>query len=258
MAVDKRTILNVPPLHQKGTVLCWAAAINMVLNYLENGNQYRQGELSDKLRQFWSKTIPNIALSPAEINECNTFVIPSDPGDFSTAMFGKQWNFGLPTSKLANQQFDTVISGFGYYSIEDQDIVPLTWKMVEKLIKTFQRPFILILHNAADEGMETINHAVVVRGIWTDTDGNKYLYVNDPFDIGNLPNPVPYSLHFDNLINNRTAMRIQGFVINVLSKNKIVLKYSRVGQTITIGTQHLPDNILEGGITDMYMGQAVP
>jgi hypothetical protein len=253
MAVSSRTILDIPPLPQKGTRLCWAACINMILNYLEHShNRFIQGELSNFLRIYWGTP----QLTAIDINDCNNYVVPSDSGAFSVETSNKIWNFDMDISNQAEQQFDAVFLENSFFSVQAKSI---TWDLVKKIIDDWKRPFIIVLEETTIEGLDTTTHAVVVRGFWSDNNGNNYLYINDPIDINDMANPTPYSLHFSNLLSGGMAMKIKYVVINIMDTNNLSLRYQKKNttQTLTLPRRRLSNDILAGSVTDMYMADAV-
>jgi hypothetical protein len=234
-------ILNVPTIAQKGSMLCWAAAIEMVLEYFKVN--ITQGDLFNSMKELY-----NEALTPAQKIECNNANY-CDIEEFVTQTNGKPWNEVTP-DEFNVPYFDCVFSKQDYYSVEDASAVngsSLTWEVVVNQITICRRPFILVLKEVDDNGdsIYPSTHAVVVIGIWEGEDEinkKKYLYVNDPLDPDSPCNGTSYLLDFDSLINNTSALRIKSAVINIMQKDDLKLKYTKRGRRdYTVSNLNLPN-----------------
>lgn len=236
-----KTILDVDLIPQHGSRLCWAASIQMVLKYLRDADTTGQGNLSDSLDSILIRGIrgSSKSMTPTLINECNSFQQNCIPGSFLNDTNLKIWNFDLP-NEPQKQLFDMLLSEQGFYSSEDPE--GLTWSWVTNQIQTCRRPFIMVIYQADDLGrpVREITHAVVVRGIWKDSNGVNYLYVNDP--LADSPcTGESYSLHFVNLMSGTNSLRTKVFVVNIMQKDNKVLKFTRargayLDTTTTYGT----------------------
>jgi hypothetical protein len=230
MARRSKSILNIINIHQNGSRLCWAASIKMVLDYLDIGNNITQGGLADNLNLVLNQNLRGgkVPLTQLEITECDSFTYVCNPSNFITSAANKNWNFDLPN--VSRQLFDILFSKNGFYSVQDQE--KLEWEWVVYQIKNCKRPFIIVIYQKGENGeiVGEITHAVVVRGIWTDQNGIKYLYVNDPLAdnpcIGNS-----YSLHFDNLMSDTTGLSVSTFVVNIVNKDDKGLTFTNAANS---------------------------
>jgi hypothetical protein len=213
-------ILDVPLLYQRGTRLCWAAAMEMVMKYHQPRVRTRQGELSAEQFRLWSDT----PLSADDIGSCNRINVP-DFGTFCNLTNEERWNQEL-VNEDNTQPFDTLFSNFDYYSVSDKQVDELslhilTWEFVRNQIKKRRLPFILVLGVLDEEGNDIYptTHAVVVRGIWETEDGERYLYVNDPLHETIANEGYSYSLNFDNLCSDEFYTVIKAITINISRKS---------------------------------------
>jgi hypothetical protein len=199
-AIEEATqMVDVPPIPQKASMLCWAASIQMIAKF--HGVTKSQCTLSNYLT---GSTLG----AGEQCVACNANRFFENP-------------FNLTINNGVSGQMDLIFSKAGFYSIEDATALP--WKLVKRQLDNC-RPFILACDMKKDvvgnDGLHTqriVNHAMVAKGYF-DQHGRRYIYVNDPW---REPCGIDvYAVNYDEMYDEGNWIFVTYAVHNIYKKSR--------------------------------------
>lgn len=172
--------LPIPEIGQEDTQWCWAASMNMIINFHNDGfNVPTQCDLAKRYHEIKNTTRnshnPSFTYPVDCCPPCN-----GNGGCNSTIQFSKR------NSYINHSYFDLLFSYFGFTSVEDVETPDMGWNEIVQEIESC-RPFIILLQKYFIEDSfvgppdtVTYNHAVVAKGFFNDNVNNKWIIINDP------------------------------------------------------------------------------
>ena len=170
---------NLPKIGQKVDKWCWAASMEMVINYHKkraNIDTLNQCEVGIQYYQLLKSVRPDaIAYYNARINEINSDCIDKcSIGNIASAQ-----GFNRPLS-LFRDNFENILAKFDFTSIEDASLI--TWEEYEKEIDNLRPVILNYTVDDLDAGGLTYLHSVVAKGHFSHYSGT-YFLINDPLDV---------------------------------------------------------------------------
>lgn len=165
--------LPVNLVGQKGSKLCWAACMEMVLDYYDPANTETQCTLAYRYKDL-KKDIYTYLL----VNNCNdicTGVCGTHDGDYCNELLTGNTNQSYVPNLPGN--YDLLFSKLGYNSNEDIEL--LNWEQYKEEFDAC-RP-VVFLYNVTGVNTTPINnHSVVAHGYFEDPAGNFFM-IKDPW-----------------------------------------------------------------------------
>lgn len=173
--------LDVPIIGQKASSWCWAASMEMIIDY----HQVNAGISQCLIAEKYVKQLNKFRSSPITTT-------PSDSDCLEVCEKLKGWKAGLFNTNLSYNFigmktkhkpafYDIILSDLNYNSIEDFNL--LTWELYKEEINAC-RPIILMYSatETIDTKEESYAHAVVGKGYYS-AGSVDYFLINDPLRI---------------------------------------------------------------------------
>lgn len=186
--VSGQNYLPVPLLGQQNAEWCWAASMQMIINFHEPSRPIDQCLLAERFQRFrhtsGSSTDPSINFS--ERGCCVTWCPDEESSLVGDSEFENLCDESIQFSKRMDMvtlhYVDLIFSSLAdgtykpYNSIEDT--TSMNWAQIKTEINSC-RPFIVFISKVLG-ARRLFNHAVVAKGYYERTDSSKYILINDP------------------------------------------------------------------------------
>ena len=155
---------------------CWAACMEMIMEFHDNTTTIQQCDLVNKYVQYNNNAAGSNPFASLPTAACPSGC-PAD-GSFNPSAW-ESINYSKRNGVIKQAFFDLLFSFHGYNSIEDIETLEVDWGEIRAEIDGC-RPFVLLLtkREVISNPNTNYNHAVVVKGYY-DT-GTQYVLVNDP------------------------------------------------------------------------------
>lgn len=176
--------LKISPIGQRNSQWCWAASMEMVMNY--HGHVFAGDPQCILARTYgYYQNLINSSSSALDVTTpCPVWCGGAGTGLSSTHIDNKTILYSKRGGPIKYQYTDMIYSHYGFHSVEDRNTGKMDWTAIKGEIDAC-RPFMVYLNSAGGAGSDTpfgslsYDHVVVAKGYF-ELEEDQYVLVNEP------------------------------------------------------------------------------